>query len=154
MVLQSLSRTERKQGVEGENFRAEKDHYEQAMNNVFDELLVRHIIRVTRHAYKDINFKSVYEVYRITNRVGHVCVTQYGYHTVVFTTDTVLGQCMQFAYIARLCRVVFKKPFLALLCDHFMVSLQLLREAVETVNPLITIWQNTSSFIHGPIYPL
>lgn len=39
VVLQSLSRTERKQGVEGENFRAEKDHYEQAMNNVFDELL-------------------------------------------------------------------------------------------------------------------
>ena len=27
-------------------------------------------------------------------------------------------------------------------------------QTTTNINPLITIWQNTSSFIHGPIYPL
>jgi len=39
VVLQTLTRTERKEGVTGNSFRAEKEHYEQAMNNVFNSLL-------------------------------------------------------------------------------------------------------------------
>ncbi|XP_015769135.1 PREDICTED: uncharacterized protein LOC107347559 isoform X2 [Acropora digitifera] len=39
VVLQTLTRTERKEGVTGNSFRTEKEHYEQAMNNVFNSLL-------------------------------------------------------------------------------------------------------------------
>ena len=44
VVLQTLTRTERKEGVTGNSFRTEKENYEQAMNNVFNSLLVRHSI--------------------------------------------------------------------------------------------------------------
>lgn len=42
VVLQTLNRTERKQGVAGDTYMLEKEHYEQAMNAVFSNLLVRH----------------------------------------------------------------------------------------------------------------
>ena len=44
VVLQTLNRTERKQGVAGDAYLVEKDHYEDAMNTVFNNLLVRYII--------------------------------------------------------------------------------------------------------------
>ena len=47
VVLQSLTRTERKLGVIGDTYLVEKEHYEEAMNTVFSNLLVRHIICLT-----------------------------------------------------------------------------------------------------------
>jgi len=47
VVLQSLTRTERKQGVIGDTYLVEKEHYEEAMNTVFSNLLVRHTICLT-----------------------------------------------------------------------------------------------------------
>ena len=41
VVLQTLTRQERKQGTTGSRYTAEKDHYEEAMNSVFINLLVR-----------------------------------------------------------------------------------------------------------------
>lgn len=39
VVLQTLNRTERKQGVTGDNYLVEKEHYEDAMNTVFNNLV-------------------------------------------------------------------------------------------------------------------
>lgn len=44
MVLQTLTRQERKQGVAGSRYIAEKDYYEQAMNSAFNNLLVRKLV--------------------------------------------------------------------------------------------------------------
>ena len=41
MVLQTLTRQERKQGVAGSRYIAEKENYEEAMNSAFNNLLVR-----------------------------------------------------------------------------------------------------------------
>lgn len=41
MVLQTLTRQERKQGVAGSQYIAEKGNYEEAMNSAFNNLLVR-----------------------------------------------------------------------------------------------------------------
>lgn len=46
VVLQTLNRTERRQSVAGDTYLIEKEHYEQAMNGVFSNLLVRHIINI------------------------------------------------------------------------------------------------------------
>ena len=42
-VLQTLTRQERKQGMAGERYTAEKNFYEEAMNTVFSELMVSRI---------------------------------------------------------------------------------------------------------------
>ena len=47
VVLQTLTRQERKQGVAGSRYITEKDHYEEAMNSVFNNLLVRMIMFIT-----------------------------------------------------------------------------------------------------------
>lgn len=41
IVLQTLTRQERKQGVAGSRYIAEKENYEEAMNSAFNNLLVR-----------------------------------------------------------------------------------------------------------------
>ena len=41
IVLQTLTRQERKQGVAGSQYIAEKENYEEAMNSAFNNLLVR-----------------------------------------------------------------------------------------------------------------
>ena len=46
MVLQTLTRQERKLGTTGSRYMAEKDHYEEAMNSVFINLLVRKIVPI------------------------------------------------------------------------------------------------------------
>lgn len=40
VILQTLTRQERKQGVVGSQYIAEKEHYEEAMNGAFNDLLV------------------------------------------------------------------------------------------------------------------
>lgn len=47
VVLQTLTTTERKQGVRGDAYMVEKEHYEEAMNNVFSSLVVRNIVYIT-----------------------------------------------------------------------------------------------------------
>jgi len=43
VILQTLTRQERKLGTTGGRYMAEKEHYEGAMNTVFSNLLVRNI---------------------------------------------------------------------------------------------------------------
>ncbi|KAJ7350973.1 hypothetical protein OS493_037507, partial [Desmophyllum pertusum] len=52
VVLQTLTRQERKLGVTGSRYMAEKDHYEEAMNSVFNDLLVRKIVAIILMSYQ------------------------------------------------------------------------------------------------------